>query len=169
MVNFPSDYSSEELVERWDEFTSPSRFAGNDETMDLVFVAKRKGNKVKLVRKARSAHEPFSCVFRGEIKASEKGSRIVGVFTKSWLDYAAVGAVLTLLLYIRHLVLESGDGINTINALLVIAIVGSLIMLMNYRRTKRRYADFLVRITGKDTALFRSRNERKESEEGDQE
>ena len=86
MINFQSGYSATELISRWDEYTSISRFAGSDETMDLVYISKRRGNRVKLVRKAQLSREPFSTVFRGRIKNSKNGSEIVGCFTKSLLD-----------------------------------------------------------------------------------
>ena len=44
MVKFTSEYSQNTLIEKWDEYTSPARFAGSDDTMDLIFVSKRKGN-----------------------------------------------------------------------------------------------------------------------------
>ena len=91
MIKFQSDKSVNELIEQWDEHTSISRFAGSDETMDLIYVSKRKGNKVRLVRKAPLAHEPFSPVFRGVIRESEQGSEIAGYFTKSLFDVHKAG------------------------------------------------------------------------------
>ncbi len=87
MVEIRSGHKREVLESRWDEMTSPARFAGCDDTMDLIFVAKRSGGRVRLVRKARIAHEPFCCVFRGKISGSGSGSVIKGVFTKSVADY----------------------------------------------------------------------------------
>ena len=108
MVKFPCDYSVEELSQRWDDYTSPARFAGSDDTMDLIFVAKRNGNKVQLVRKARTVREPFTCVFRGKIKKTDKGSEISGVFTKSFFDYVLVGLLMAFMLYLRTIVIERG-------------------------------------------------------------
>ena len=90
MVEIRSGHKREVLESRWDEMTSPARFAGCDDTMDLIFVAKRSGGRVRLVRKARIAHEPFCCVFRGKISGSGSGSVIKGVFTKSVADYFIV-------------------------------------------------------------------------------
>lgn len=159
MVRFESDLSPEILLNKWDEHTSIARFAGSDDTMDLIFMSKRKGNKVKLVRKARFAYEPFSSVFRGKIVKTEKGSEIVGFFTKSFADYAIIAAVMALLFYIRSFIEARGESLNTINALLVAAIVGSVLLLINYRPTKRKYADFIYRITGKEMSLFLSKKE----------
>ncbi len=159
MVHFPSDLSYDELVAQWDEHTSPARFAGNDDSMDLIFVSKRKGNKVKLVRRARTAREPFSTVFRGKIVETEKGSEVVGYFTKALSDYAFAAGLIALLFYIRSIIIERAEALNTINIFLVIAIAGCSLLLMNLRPAKRRYADFIYRITGVDTGLFLSRRE----------
>ena len=159
MVRFESSYSPDELTERWDEYTSISRFAGCDDTMDLIFVSKRKGNRVRLVRKAQVAREPFSPVFRGKIQKTEKGSAVVGFFTKSVADYVAVGIVDVILLYIRSFVVERGDDLNTINSLIAIALAASLLLLLNYKPSKRRYADFISRITGKENNLYLSKSE----------
>ena len=64
MHTFESRYSKDELISRWDEFTSPARFAGTDDVMDLIFVSKRKGNKVRLVKRARTKRDPFACEAR---------------------------------------------------------------------------------------------------------
>ena len=159
MYRFESDHSPESLIEKWDEYTSISRFAGCDDTMDLIFMSKRKGNKVRLVRTAKEAREPFSPVFHGEIQKSEKGSVIVGYFTKSLSDYFAVGILNAILLYIRACIVERGESLNTINSLIAISVVASVLLLINYKPAKRRYADFISRITGKRNVLFLSKEE----------
>ena len=164
MVKFPSDYSPEELLERWDEFTAPSRFAGNDDTMDLIFISKRKNNKVKLTRRARIAREPFSSVFHGKIRKTEKGSEIAGFFTKSPFDYAIVGVILVLLFYVRGLIIDRGGDLQTVNILLGVGIVCGLALLFSFRHSKRKYADFIFRITNKEIPIFLSRKEIKKRE-----
>ncbi len=159
MIVFPSKHSSEELLNRWDDYTSPARFAGNDDTMDLIFVSKRKGNKLRLVRKARSAYELFSCVFRGEIVEKETGSEIRGVFTKSIFDYSLVGAIVGILFYIRSIIIERGGNLSAINTLLAIGIVGGVLLLLNARSVKRRYAEFIFRITEEETNAFKPKKE----------
>ncbi len=165
MVKFQSDFTEEELIQRWDEHTSISRFAGSDDTLDLIYVSKRKGNKVRLVRKAPLAREPFSSVFRGVIKKTEQGSEIVGFFSKSIFDYMVIALVFCLLFYIRYYIINRGDNVMTINSLIVFAIIGSLLCLYNYRSTKRKYADFISRITGKDNKLFMTKAEQKKNED----
>lgn len=159
MVKFPSEFSGKELTERWDEFTSPARFAGSDDRMDLIFVSKRDNNKVRLVRRARHAFEPFSTVFRGKIVSNEQGSEIVGSFTKSFFDYSVIALILALLLYIRAIIIERGESLATINSLLIIGIIGGLILLYNRRSEKRKYAEFIFRITGNEIPIFLSKKE----------
>ncbi len=161
MIKFPSEFLPEELAERWDDYTSPARFAGNDDTMDLIFVSKRNGDKVRLVRKARTVREPFTCVFRGRIKKTEKGSEIEGVFTKSIFDYLIVGLIIAFMFYARSLVLERGGSPVSINGLLAIAIIGGIGLLINYRSAKRAYSEFIFRITGMDMPMFLSKKEAK--------
>ena len=164
MIKFKSDFSFETLKERWDDFTSPARFAGNDDTMDLIFVSKRKDEKVRLVRRARNAFEPFACVFRGKIVKNEQGSEIVGCFTKSWIDYIVIALIFALLFYIRTLIEARGTGMGTINGLLILAIAFSAVLLTNRRATKRKYAEFIYRITDKDMKLFQTKREEAEQE-----
>lgn len=164
MISFKSKYSIDELIKKWDEFTSPSRFAGSDENMDLIFISKRKGNKVRLVRRARQSREPFSCIFRGKIEKTENGSAIKGVFTKSIFDYVFVGIIFALLFYIRMLIIERGDSLNTINVLLICWIVFGLLLLFNTRSAKRRFADFITRITDEENIHFLTKREKTEND-----
>lgn len=159
MINFQSGYSATELISRWDEYTSISRFAGSDETMDLVYISKRRGNRVKLVRKAQLSREPFSTVFRGRIKNSKNGSEIVGCFTKSLLDYLVIFIIMAALIYMRSIVIGRGGNPITINNLLAVFIVASLFCLYNFRSAKRKYAEFICRITGEENKHFLSKKE----------
>lgn len=167
MICFPSDFSVEKLIENWDEYTSPARFAGSDDTMDLIFVSKRNDKSVKLVRRARFSREPFSTVFRGKIRNTKNGSEIVGVFTKTILDYAFSAAVLALLFYIRAIIIDRGGYLNTINVLLAVSIVAFVLLLMNTRASKRRYVDFICRITGIQINDYLSKKELKDLENND--
>ncbi len=162
MIKFTSAFSAEELAERWDDYTSPARFAGNDDTMDLIFMGERNGDKVRLVRKARTVKEPFTCVFRGRIKKQEQGSVIEGVFTKSIFDYILVGLLIAFVFYIRTIIVERGGSLVSVNALLAITIISGIALLFNYRSVKRRYAEFIFRITGQELPLFRSKRDSEE-------
>ena len=159
MVEFKSKLTAEQLTEAWDEFTSPSRFAGSDDTLDLIFISKRNKEKVRLVHRARNGVQPFNCIFRGRIVECEGGSAVKGTFTKSIFDYGFVAAVIALLFYIRYLVIERGDSLHTINVILACSIIGSLLLLINTRATKRKYADFITRITREKNVHFLKKNE----------
>lgn len=165
MIKFHSTHSADELISRWDEYTSPSRFAGNDDTMDLIFISKRKNNKVRLIRRSKTSREPFACVFRGTIADDGSGSVIKGIFTKTILDYIVVGLIIAAIFYIRSLVEARGEPLHTMNALLIIAIVGGLALLYNWRGTKKRYSEFISRITDTENRFFLSKREQKEREE----
>lgn len=146
MVEIRSGHKREVLESRWDEMTSPARFAGCDDTMDLIFVAKRSGGRVRLVRKARIAHEPFCCVFRGKISGSGSGSVIKGVFTKSVADYFIVLLITALLFYIRHEVILRGSSQYTINFLIAFWLVAAVMLLYNTKRARVKYIEMLNRI-----------------------
>ena len=160
MINFESNYSVNEFIERWDEFTSPARFSGSDDTMDLIFVSKRNENKVKLIRRARSNRDPFSTVFRGKIIKTEKGSAVSGIFTKSIADYISVTLVVAFLFYLRSV------SETNLNLLLSCSIIGGVLLLYNTRASKRRFAEFICRITDEKNKHFLSKKEVQEQDEG---
>lgn len=165
MVRLESDKTKEELISSWDDKTSPSRFAGSDETMDLIFTSKRKGDRVTLVRRAASVRDPYSCVFRGRIRSKDGKSEIVGWFGKALIDYIATALIIALLFYVRYVIISRGDSGYTIGILLTAALLGGLFLLYNTRAAKRRYVDFMFEITEKPLPMFLSRKEIKEAEE----
>lgn len=164
LIRLPCSYTKSELTARWDEYTSPARFAGSDETLDLIFVAKRKGDRVTLVRKAKSVHDPYASVFRGRIRSDGEKSEIVGFFTKTVFDYLFTFLVIFALLYVQITVNSRGEDPYAANVLLVAAIVIAFAVLHCSRGAKRRYTDFLTGITGTDVRLFLTRNEKKQEE-----
>ena len=107
---------------------------------------KRSGGRVRLVRKARIAHEPFCCVFRGKISGSGSGSVIKGVFTKSVADYFIVLLITALLSYIRHEVILRGSSQYTINFLIAFWLVAAVMLLYNTKRARGKYIEMLNRI-----------------------
>lgn len=164
MIELGSDYSKEELISRWDDYTSAARFAGSDETLDLIFVSKRSGDRIKLIRKSNSVHEPYAAVFRGRIYGKGERSCIKGIFTKTVIDYAFTALIIALAFVVRSYAESRGASLYTANVILAAAIVFGILLLFNYRGTKRRYTDFMCRITGRENELFRTRGETKEAE-----
>lgn len=167
MVRYTSNFTKNELINRWDEYTSPARFAGADETLDLIFSAKRSGDSVKLTRRTKLSRDPFSPIFHGKIKSTKQGSEIVGYYTKSIIDYLLVGFVMGLLFCMRSFIIERGESLNTINSLLIIGIIGSFILLKNTRVSKRKFSELIFKITDNELPLFLNRKEIKELENKD--
>ncbi len=93
IMKYKSRYNKEELISRWDELTSPARFAGANAELDWVYIASRKGDRIKLVKKPRASYDPYATVFRGRIEAAENGSQIRGVYTKGLFDYILTAVI----------------------------------------------------------------------------
>ncbi len=150
MLFLKSRYNEAELAARWDERTSPARFAGNDDLMDAVFVAKRKQNRVILIRKARGSWDPFATVFRGRIVPLPDGSAIKGYFTKRLLDY---GLLLLLLLadgYFYYRLQDMGK-LGTSASIGCFAFAAILLLLaIPLHVSRRRYRSFLLDIVRSD-------------------
>jgi len=143
-----SPFSVSALCERWDDRTSSARFAGNDADMDNVFVAERKGTRVRLVRKARNALDPFATVFRGNIKKDGEGSVLEGWFGKSALDYILLALLFggDVFFFVRGIVLGQLNGGLVAGCLLFLA----LLVLLAYptKSARNRYAEFMSDILG---------------------
>ena len=95
-MKYKSTYNKSELIARWDEITSPARFAGANAELDWVYNSFRKGDKIKLVKKPRASYDPYATVFRGKIEQTKNGGQIRGLYTKGLFDYiitAVIGAV----------------------------------------------------------------------------
>lgn len=147
MLVLKSSQTPEELMLRWDERTSPARFAGSDELMDSIFMASRKGDRVFLIRKASGALDPFATVFRGRIVSCGTGSAIKGCFTKRLFDYLALLALgaLDWLIYARAL--ESGNASESLTVACIAIAVLLLLIAVPLRGARRRYREFLEEIT----------------------
>lgn len=149
-LTIESPFDSETLCRRWDDRTSVSRFAGNDDEMDNVFMALRKDRKVRLVRKARSALDPFATVFWGKISPDgpDGKSGITGFFGKSVLDYILLAVMLGLDVF---LFVHNAAG-GKLNAGLVTGCIAFLLLLcilaFPMKSARLRYADFMRDIAG---------------------
>lgn len=152
MILLRSRFSKEELVARFDEMTSPARFAGNDDYDDNIFMATRKKDKITLIRKARNAWDPFATVFKGEIVSDGENSILQGAFGKRLLDYLIlIGlGVLDFLFYFY----ASPERQTKSMAGFCIAFAVLLIVLaIPTRSAKKRYKTFLEDITDPDRDL----------------
>lgn len=144
-----SDFDEKELAGRWDKRLDPARFAGNDDVTDIFFRGKRKGNRIKLIRRSGVSRLWFSTVFRGRIVSSRNGASIRGVFTKSIPDYILAALGLSFVFYIYMTVRERQMPMTAINFILVFSMLLAFLSLRTGRKTKRLYLDILKDITEK--------------------
>lgn len=148
MLSLKSRYSPEQLTARWDERTSPARFAGNDDVLDNIYIASRKKNSVFLIRKARGALDPFATVFRGKILSCGAGSELRGRFSKRLFDYILLLLLLALDLFIyERAAVQTAltDGVKYGCAAFAVVL---LLLAVPLPSAKRRYRAFLLEITG---------------------
>lgn len=131
------------LIKEFDERTSEARFAGNDEILDNIFVAERKGDRFILIRKAKALRDPFATIFHGRISKNIDGTYISGYFTKSVLDYIITALFFVFLMIIRDEVIGRGESPLTINVIIVIYTLLALSFLLTFKSTKQKYIDFL--------------------------
>ena len=144
---FKSDYGKNELIARFDDLTSEARFAGADEQNDWIFLSTRKGDKIKIIRKPKNAYDPFASVFRGRIVGVENGSEIRGFYTKSLPDYIFSLFVFSIYYTVCFNYYASADD-KTVSLSLMIAGAAVLLLLFSsLPHTRKRYGDFIRRVT----------------------
>ena len=150
MLVLESKATPEQLVRRWDEKTSPARFAGNDALMDNIFIASRKEDRVFLIRRASGALDPFATVFRGRIVSCGGGSAIKGRFTKRLFDYLLLLLLAAIDGFIYFRALEEGSVNPSFTGLCIAFALVLLLLACPLRSTRRRYREFLEEITSAD-------------------
>lgn len=135
---------------RWDERTSPARFAGNDSLMDAVFIATRKGNRVTLIRKASGMHDHFATLFRGRIVAHATGSELRGRFGKRLSDYVLLLLLAGLDGFLYWRAVQAGILSHAMS--LGFLAFGALLLLLAIplRSPRKRYRAFLEDILATD-------------------
>ena len=145
-----SRFEPAELFDRWDDRTSPARFAGNDGVMDDIFMARRKHDRVFLIRKGRNTWDPFSTVFRGRIVSATTGSVLKGCFTKRLSDYFLLSILMLIDIYFgwRGYLM---DGFTGTTAFVCIAVFVALVLLaIPLPSARKKYTAFLKEITDED-------------------
>ena len=160
-MRYKSLYSKDELIQRWDDITSPARFAGANETLDWVYNSFRKGDNVKLVKKPRAAYDPYATVFRGRIEETKSGSQIRGIFTKGLFDY-----IITLFIAVVYFgvcaAYLSRAADQTIPLILISAgVIVILFLLIPFPGKRKKYGELIRQVTGTPQA----KNEEKPAEE----
>ncbi len=145
---FKSNFDKETLTARFDDLTSEARFAGADEQNDWVFQSSRKGDKIKIVRKPKSAYDPFASVFRGTIIEDGKGSAIKGIYTKSLPDYIFTFFVFLIYYTVCFKYFASAED-KTVPLILILSGAAVIFLLFSsLPHTRKRYGDFIKRVTG---------------------
>ena len=144
---FKSKYGKDELIARFDDLTSEARFAGADEMNDWVFQSKRTGDKIKIVRKPKSAYDPFASVFRGRIIETEYGSAIKGVYTKSVFDYVFAFFVFLIYFTVCAKYYGSADDKTTPTVMILAGVAILLLIFSSLPHTRKRYGNFIRRVT----------------------
>ena len=150
MLTLKSNHSVSQLIARWDDRTSPARFAGNDDVLDTVYRAKREEDRVYLIRKGSSSIDPFTTVFRGKISRDGEGSVLEGKFTKRSFDYVLL--VLFLGLDVAFAMRSYLLGDLTYGGMLGCGLFALLMILLAIPTpwAKKRYTAFLRDITRED-------------------
>ena len=147
MLFMESRYSPEQLLARWDERTSPARFAGNDDVMDVIFMASRKKNRVFLIRKARRTLDPFTTVFRGKIIPYGDGSALQGNFSKRLFDYLLLLGLLALDVFVYQRASSAGMLTTGFSVGCVVFACVLLLLAVPFPRTTKHYRVLLKEIT----------------------
>ena len=146
MVELKSNLSKEQLLSRWDERTSPARFAGNEDLEDNIYMAKRKEDKVTLIRKARGAWDPFATVFKGTISSDGEKSVLLGSFGKRTLDYLILFA-LGVLDFLFYFYASPERQTQSMAAFCVAFAVILIVLAIPLPSARKRYTAFLKDIT----------------------
>jgi hypothetical protein len=145
-----SCFGSDELEQRWDERTSPARFAGNDGVMDDIFIASRKGTRVFLIRKGRNTWDPFSTVFRGRIFPSGSGSFIKGYFSKRYFDYVLLVFLAIITVYFAYQDYFI-NGFSASSILFYVSVISILTLLaIPLPSARKKYMAFMKEIADKE-------------------
>lgn len=147
MLFLESRYSPEQLLARWDERTSPARFAGNDDVMDVIYVASRKDDRVFLVRKGRRTLDPFATVFRGRVVPCDGGSALQGRFSKRLFDYLILLVLLALEVFFYQRAVAGGSVTSSFTVGCLAFAFLLLLLAIPLPHTKKRYREFLKEIT----------------------
>lgn len=149
-MRYGSAYGKDELIKRWDEITSPARFAGANDELDWVYNASRDGDKIRLVKKPRAAYDPYATVFRGTVRDTEKGSAIVGVFTKGLADYL-ITLFISFIYFGVCAAYASRAADRTIPLMLISVGIAAVIFVLTPLPGKRKKYSALIReVTGPD-------------------
>ena len=144
-----SALTPEQLAARWDERTAPHRFAGGDDYFDNIFIAERRGDRVKIAFKPRSGPNIFATVFRGKIVPSAGGSAISGFFCKVTGDYLLAFALAVICVTVLKALYDRGASLTAIGAGALVAAAVFALYLFPKRGAKKKYLELFEDIVRK--------------------
>lgn len=147
-MKYKSLYGKDELIARWDDITSPARFAGANDTLDWVYNSFRKGDSVKLVKKPRAAYDPYATVFRGKIEETKTGSQIRGVYTKGLFDYIITLVIAVVYFGVCAEYLSRASDRTLPLILISVGIIVILFALIPFPGKRRKYGALIRKVTG---------------------
>ena len=148
-MKIKSGLSLEELARRWDERTSPQRFAGGDELFDNIFISERNGEKIKTAYKPRSGPDLFSTVFRGRLVKDGDGSAISGLFTKTVADYILACVLAVVFFAVMKAVADRGADTAVIYAGCAVFAAVMILFLIPKKSFKKKYLELFEDIVQK--------------------
>lgn len=147
-MKYKSSYNKEELISRWDEITSPARFAGANAELDWVYNSSRKEDKVKLVKKPRASYDPYATVFRGKIEATKNGGQIRGVYTKGLFDYIITAVIAVVYFGVCAEYLSRVEDKTIPLILISVGIIVILFALIPFPGKIKKYGALIREVTG---------------------
>ena len=147
-MKYTSLYSKDELIKRWDDITSPARFAGADDELDWIFISSRKGDNVKLVKKPRASYDPYATVFRGKIEQTNDGGHIRGIFTKGLFDYIITLVIAVIYFGVCAVYLSRAEDKTLPLIFISIGVILVLFALIPFPGSRKKYGALIRRVTG---------------------
>ena len=149
-LRIESKLTHEDLCAYWDDRTSAARYAGNDGDLDNVFIAKRKGDRIRLVRKAMNVIDPFATVFWGQLLPLPEGegkngskSVLTGFFGKSVLDYILLAVLVGVDAFVFFYNLAKGSLNTTVIAGCAAFLLVFVLLVIPTKSARERYTDLL--------------------------
>ncbi|MEG1743151.1 MAG: hypothetical protein RR246_03190 [Clostridia bacterium] len=137
-MTIKSELPTFELIENWDEITSYKNFAGGDEILDEVYIARRRKKYIYLISKPKSAHNLFGAAFHGFIKNDGSGSKIVGFFGLSWFDYFVAAALLFVYGFVTVAIFQRDQFANGMTVLIIGCVIFFFVF-FTFPKTKKKY------------------------------
>lgn len=147
-MTIKSRLSRSDFFKSWDSVTAYGNFAGGDEVLDSVFIAKRKGGLVYLIEKPKSAHDIFAATFYGFISGTAEGSVLHGFFGISVLDFIITAIAYVVYGFVIASVYNRGQA-GSARVMIVMGLAVLALIFVTLPKTRRRYRRILDKAAGR--------------------